>query len=314
MTLVSLPFLWEYPVPLSSPLLSFLQSVPTTPTNNDDAILLEQLPPRIFTPIPWRPIPINEFARAGVNKEEENAPESISPIIPERRTPTPPRRRTPIITITSSLPPSPQYVTYVPQTLSPSMYARFTTSTNYNTWADRYPTPPPTAGIASEEFWDNVDIPYSAYFPSDRGLPDHRTPPPSGHRNVRMWDQPIQNWELTPEPVRAIEEPVAGPSMSAHLYPTRRSASAWERLEQRLHEQLTPEPQPELSKATIMVQPPRPLTPFPDFTPDHIPQTTDEPPGSVCSEIAVTTYNLLTISFMWPFTKPNIASLAQVES
>ncbi|PBK88777.1 hypothetical protein ARMGADRAFT_1033763 [Armillaria gallica] len=37
----------------------------------------------------------------------------------------------------------------------------------------------------------------------------------------------------------------------------------------------------------------------------------DEPPGSVHSEIMDTTYDLLLISLIWTFSKPNIASLAQ---
>ncbi len=40
----------------------------------------------------------------------------------------------------------------------------------------------------------------------------------------------------------------------------------------------------------------------------------DEPPGSVRSEIADTTYNLSPISPTRPFTKLNVASPAQVES
>ncbi len=69
------------------------------------------------------------------------------------------------------------------------MYARFTErtrefdvgcdirpvapTTSYNPWSDRNTAPPPPAAIAPDEFWDNVDIPYSAYFPSDRRSPDH---------------------------------------------------------------------------------------------------------------------------------------------
>ncbi len=90
---------------------------------------------------------------------------------------------------------TPQYTPYVPRTPSPGTYARFAArvggfevgrdirpvapATNYDVWADRNPTPPPATGIASSEFWDNVDIPYSAYFPSPRAnSPNHRTPPP----------------------------------------------------------------------------------------------------------------------------------------
>ncbi len=39
----------------------------------------------------------------------------------------------------------------------------------------------------------------------------------------------------------------------------------------------------------------------------------DEPPGSVRSEIADSTYNLSPISLTWPFTKTNVASPAQVK-
>ncbi len=46
-------------------------------------------------------------------------------------------------------------------------------TTSYDPWGDRNAAPPPTADIAPDEFWDNIDIPYSAYFPSDRGSPDH---------------------------------------------------------------------------------------------------------------------------------------------
>ncbi len=42
-------------------------------------------------------------------------------------------------------------------------------------------------------------------------------------------------------------------------------------------------------------------------------RTVDEPPGSVHSEIADSTYNLSPISLMRPFTKTNVASPAQVE-
>ncbi|PBL01532.1 hypothetical protein ARMGADRAFT_1071076 [Armillaria gallica] len=212
-------------------------TVTTTPTNNFDGILLEQQSPRIFTPVPQQPIPINELTRSGINEEEEDIPKSTSLIIWERRSPTTPRRRTPVITIASTIPPSPDYASYVSQTPSPGTSTRFTTcvrgfdmgrdtrsitpTTNYDPWADRYPTSPPAASIASEEFWDNIDIPYSAYFPSGCDSPDHCTPPPTGYNRYRMWDQPIQNQELTPKPVPAAEEPVA--SSSTHLYPTRHS-------------------------------------------------------------------------------------------
>ncbi|PBK92255.1 hypothetical protein ARMGADRAFT_1031146 [Armillaria gallica] len=46
----------------------------------------------------------------------------------------------------------------------------------------------------------------------------------------------------------------------------------------------------------------------------YIQLSDDEPPGSVHSEIADTTYNLSPISLMRTFNKPNVASPAQVES
>ncbi|PBK85835.1 hypothetical protein ARMGADRAFT_1087102 [Armillaria gallica] len=109
-------------------------------------------------------------------------------------------------------------------------------------------TPPSPASIAPDEFWDNVDLPLSAYFPTSTS-PRHCTPTPTGARNLTTWDQPIQNRELTPEPVR-VEEPIAGPSTlsvparcSDWQNTPRRSAyhppqaSAWERLTQRFREQ-----------------------------------------------------------------------------
>ncbi len=104
--------------------------------------------------------------------------ESTNSENPEGGSPTPTRGRTPVIEPTRT----PSYAPYVPRTPSPGTYAQFATrvggfevgrdirpiapTTNYDTWANRHPTPPPAAGIASADFWDNVDIPYSAYFPS----------------------------------------------------------------------------------------------------------------------------------------------------
>ncbi len=134
---------------------------------------------------------------------------------------------------------------YVPQTPSPGTYTQFTTDTRgfnvgYNTrpiapttshdpWADKSATPPPPAEIAPDKFWDNIDIPYSAYFLSDCGSPDHRTPPPSGYIHAASWDRPVQNRKLTPEPIPTIQEPVAGPS-TTHLHPPRHSY--WQNIEE----------------------------------------------------------------------------------
>ncbi len=75
-----------------------------------------------------------------------------------------------------------------------------------------------SAPVSPSEFWDNITIPYSAYFPVPRdGSPKHQTPPPASayqrHRGVpSVWDQPIQTREYTPEPVCAVKEPVASTS------------------------------------------------------------------------------------------------------
>ncbi len=196
---------------------------------------------------------------------------------------------------------------------SPGTYARFAArvggfevgrdirpvapATNYDTWADRNPTPPPAAGVASSEFWDNVDIPYSAYFPSPRAnSPNHRTPPPGGY--AYEWDQPAPR-EQALEPVR-IEAPIA--STSAHIYPAPRSgwrnvrspvrsphrpprASRWQQIADRIiAEQQHEEPEPtrntegdwpteSSSDTSTAVNPPRPATPFRP-APDHVADST----------------------------------------
>ncbi len=205
-------------------------TVATTPNNDVDAIPLEQLPPRILAPVPRHPIPIHDLIGDNQYEEEEVVDEPANPAILEGRPPTPTGRSSPIIIHTSTDPPSPNYILYVPRTPSPSTYARFATrvggfdvgrdirpitpATNYDTWADRHPTPPPAAGITSSEFWDNIDIPYSAYFPAPRvDSPDHQTPPPAGY--ARAWDQTAPYEQLTPEPVR-IEAPVASTSVSVY--------------------------------------------------------------------------------------------------
>ncbi|PBL01846.1 hypothetical protein ARMGADRAFT_1071339 [Armillaria gallica] len=238
----------------------------TTPTNDPDGIPLEQLPPRIVAPVLRYVIPIHNLTR--VDDEEEVMGE---PANPQRRTPTPPRRHTPAINLSPTNTPSPIYALN--------------------------PTPSPLAGISSRDFWDNVTIPYSAYFPSPRnGSPDHRTPPPAGYSHYTHWDQPVQNRELTPEPVRVkapVEAPIKAPiaSTSAHLYPAPCSdwwnirsptrsphrppqASRWEQLAQQLRNQQQPEQSlpgtghgvqtnDPPSDSSTAIDPPCPLTPFP---------------------------------------------------
>ncbi|PBK97145.1 hypothetical protein ARMGADRAFT_1026735 [Armillaria gallica] len=205
-------------------------TVATPPNNNpaDDvnAIPLQQLPPRIFAPIPWRPIPIDDLARSGIWEEEEISLESVSPVILERRTTTPARECTLVITIASPSPPSSDHSPYVSRPPSPNTYTRLgardggfgvsrvtrpiAPSTAYDPWANRDNAPPPPASIAPSEFWDNIDLPLSAYFTADTS-PRYHTPSPTGARNFTTWNQPIQVPEYTPQPVQD-KEPIAGPS------------------------------------------------------------------------------------------------------
>ncbi len=288
-------------------------TVPTTPTNDVDAILLEQLPSRILAPVLRHSIPIHDLLRNNNQHDEEVMGEPTDPENPEGGSPTPTKRRMPIIISTGT----PSYAPYVPRTPSPGMYARFaarfggfevgwdirpvTPTTNYDTWADRHPTPPPAAGIASPDFWDNVNIAYSAYFPSPcTNSPDHRTPPPAGY--ARAWDQTAPYDQHTLEPVR-IEAPIA--STSAHVYPAPRSgwqnvrspvrsphrpprASRWQQLtDWILAEQQHEEPEPtghtlgdwpteSSSDSSMAVNPPQPTTPFPSCTLDHAPRSIPE--------------------------------------
>ncbi len=232
--------------------------------------------PESSHPIPQWPILINRFIRE--QEGDKILFEETSPVILERRPPTPPRRRMPIVILspTSSADSTP----YAPRSPSPGTYAQFVTQsgigfdvgrdirpiapiTSYDPWADRNTAPAPPAKMDASEFWDNVKIPYSAYFPSDHRSPGHWTLPPAGYRNTASWDQSIQNWELTPEPVPTVQEPVAS-SSTTHLYSWRYSywqnveeqhtlcrsphcppwATTWERLANRLCEQ--PQPPPEL--------------------------------------------------------------------
>ncbi|PBK94601.1 hypothetical protein ARMGADRAFT_1078489 [Armillaria gallica] len=148
------------------------------------------------------------------------------------RPPTPPRRRTLfiILSITSSSSSTP-YVIQSPSPLSEdvitehhiqyelgashpnhpiTLYYGYTTSNKYA----RTPAVPSPTSLDPSDLWDNITIPYSAYFPTGTDSPDHRTPLPDSaeYPSIIQWDQPIQNQELTPEPIPVIMEPVAGPS------------------------------------------------------------------------------------------------------
>ncbi len=87
---------------------------------------------------------------------------------------------------------------YVPQTPSPGMYAQFTEdnrgfnvgcdirpvapTTSYDPWADRNAATAPAAKMDASEFWDNINIPYSAYFPSNHSSPAHQLTKPHHHQ------------------------------------------------------------------------------------------------------------------------------------
>ncbi len=76
---------------------------------------------------------------------------------------------------------SPDSTPYVPRTPSPGTYAHHSTDNwgihmgcdtrsitpvaSYDPWAHRDTATTPPAAIPPNEFWDNVDIPYSAYSP-----------------------------------------------------------------------------------------------------------------------------------------------------
>ncbi len=102
-------------VPTNSP-------APSDPVDPYYGIPLEQRPPRIVAPLPHRPILIDNFTRIA-RSEEGGIPESISPVIPERRPPTPPRRRTPIVVVSPTT--SAKDPPYAPRSPSPGEYAHY---------------------------------------------------------------------------------------------------------------------------------------------------------------------------------------------
>ncbi len=158
-------------VPTNSP-------APSDPVDPYYGIPLEQRPPRIIAPIPRRPIPLDDFAR--VAGSEEGVPESTSPIIPEKRPPTPPRRRMPLVVISTTA--STEDLPYTPRSPTPGEYAHYRENgRGFNVGCDIRVTAPPThnytwdanppapsAPVSPSEFWDNITIPLSAYFPAPR--------------------------------------------------------------------------------------------------------------------------------------------------
>ncbi len=169
-------------------------TTPPTPPNPADpyyGISLEQRPPRILAPLPHRPIPINNFNRVA-DSDQGRVSESISPIILEARPPIPPRRHAPIIVLSTTA--TAEDTPYAPRSPSPGEYAHYRDNgrgfdvghdirvtappTRDHTW-DANPAAP-SAPVSPSEFWDNITIPYSAYFLSPHdGSPEHRTPPPA---------------------------------------------------------------------------------------------------------------------------------------
>ncbi len=191
-----------------NPTVSTNSPTPPSPVDPYYGIPLEQRPPRIVAPLPRWPIPLNEFNRAAGS--EERPAESISPSIPPPRPPTPPRRHMPVIIISPTT--TTEDSLYAPRSLSPGEYTHYwDNGRGFDVGHDIRVTAPPTcdhtwdanpaapsAPVSPSEFWDNITIPYSTYFPAPRdGSPEHRTPPPASaytqHRGVpHVWDQPVR--------------------------------------------------------------------------------------------------------------------------
>ncbi len=173
---------------IENPTPTILTNSPATSTDVVDpyyGILLEQRPPRIVTPLPHRPIPINNFTRIA-ELFEGGIPELIHPDIPEEESPTPPGRREPIIILSPTT--STEDPPYAPRSPSPGDYTHYRENgqgfdmghdirvtappSRDHTW-DANPAAP-SAPVSPSEFWDNITIPYSTYFAAPRnGSPDH---------------------------------------------------------------------------------------------------------------------------------------------
>ena len=223
---------------------------PTVPTNSPtpspppvdpyNGILLDQRPPRILAPLPYRPISLDSLARVARQEADGRIARSVSTEVPEGRPPTPPRRHTPIVVLSPTT--STEDSSGVPRSPTPGEYAHYQENgrgfdvgrnirvtappTRDHTW-DADP-PAPSAPVSPSEFWDNVTIPLSAYIPAPRdGSPEHRTPPPvspyTQHRGApNVWDRPAATWQPALEPV-PIDEPVA----SGSTLPVPNDSSYW---------------------------------------------------------------------------------------
>ncbi len=305
---------------------------PTVPTNSPapspppedpyHGIPLEQRPPRILAPIPRRSISIDSLARIARQETVDGGiSRSVSTEVPEGNPPTPPRRRQPVIIV------SPSTTAAESSTVHPSTSTSdghdWNNSRRFDVGRDiRIATPStddhtrdtnPTASsapVSSSEFWDNITIPLSAYFPAPRDDDtEYQGAPP-------IWGQPISinDWEqYAQQPLSTIEEPVA--STSRLPVPDSNDSSYWSNaIEQRpgrrarihrrnwsrIARQLSaePHPPPELlappesryyeyftdettGEGTLQEHPRRPDTPIPTI-PDAgtISESTPEPPQS----------------------------------
>ncbi len=163
---------------------------PTVPTNSPApspppvdpyyGIPLEQRPPRILTPLPRRPISIDSLA--GIARQEtvdRGISRSVSTEVPEGNPPTPPRRCQPIIIVSPSTTAAESSTVHPSTSTSDGHYwsngrrfdvgrdIRITTPSTDDHTRDTNPTAS-SAPVSSSEFWDNITIPLSAYFPAPR--------------------------------------------------------------------------------------------------------------------------------------------------
>ncbi len=188
---------------IPNPTVPTNSSAPHSPVDPYYGIPLEQRPPRILTPLPRRPIPLNEYNMSrAVRKRTGILSRLILPSLRQGLLPLPTGARL----SSSSPPPSLLRIPHTPFDLPHPASTRengrgFDVGRNIrvtapptrdHTW-DANPTAP-SAPVSPSEFWDNVTIPLSTYIPAPcDGSPEHRTPPPitatTQHRGApNVWD------------------------------------------------------------------------------------------------------------------------------